>query len=125
VSVVRLAVGVCLLAVGSLAVVAVVCLALCDYRPDPPTLLNESGEPLQAHLFDERDGGLQPAPNSPAEFVDQLQLAAREGCANFHVLELRRPSGEQVLVRHDFRQQPFCEFDVWAYRGGDELVTDR
>jgi hypothetical protein len=125
VSVVRFAVGVCLLAVGSLAVVAVVCLALCDFRPAPPTLLNESGERLEAHLFRVRDGVLEPAPISPKEFVDQLQLAAREGCANYDVLELRRPGGEQVLVRHDFRHRPFCESDVWAYRGGGELVIDR
>lgn len=118
VSVVRFAVGMCLLALTCLA-------ATCDYRPAPPTLLNESGEPLEAHLFRVRDGVLEPAPISPEEFIDQLQLAPREGCANYDVLELRRPGGEQVLVRHDFRQQPFCESDVWAYRGGDELVIDR
>jgi hypothetical protein len=110
-------VAACLLALACVA-------ATCDYRPDPPTLLNESGEPLEAHLLDEVDGNLQPAPNSPEDFSNQLQLAAREGCANFDVLELRRPSDEEVLIRHDFREQPLCENEVWVYRGGGELVTD-
>jgi hypothetical protein len=48
-----------------------------------------------------------------------------EGCANYDVLELRRPGEEEVLVRHDFREQPFCENEVWVYRGGDELVAGR
>jgi hypothetical protein len=113
----RSAVAACLLALACLA-------ATCDYRPAAPTLLNES-EPLEAHLFRVRDGVPEPAPISPEEFVDQLQLAAREGCANYHVLELRRPGSQQVLVRHGFRQQPFCESEVWAYRGGTELVIDR
>jgi hypothetical protein len=99
--------------------------AVCDYRPGPPTLVNESGEPLEVHLFRVRDGMLEPAPISPKGFIDQLQLAARDGCANYDVLELRRPGDEQVLVRHDFLQQPFCENDVWAYRGGDQFTTDR
>jgi hypothetical protein len=117
-TVARSAVAACLLALSCLA-------ATCDYRPDPPTLRNESGEPLEAHLLDEIDASLEPAPNSPVEFTEQLQLAAREGCANFHVLELRRPGEEEVLVRHDFREQPFCENEVWVYRGGDELVAGR
>jgi hypothetical protein len=83
--------------------------ATCDYRPDLPTLRNESGEPLEAHLFRDRGGRLEPTPISPEALIDQLQLAARDGCANYHVLELRRPGDPEVLVRHDFRQQPFCE----------------
>jgi hypothetical protein len=115
---VRSAVAACLLALTCLA-------ATCDYRPAPPTLLNESGGPLEAHLFRQRDGEIEPTPISPVEFTgSQLQLAAREGCANYDVLELRRPGEEEVLVRHDFREQPFCENEVWVYRGGGELVTE-
>jgi hypothetical protein len=62
-----------------------------------------SGGPLEAHLLFEREGSYEPAPNRPVVFTDQLQLAARGGCANFRVLERRRPGGQEVLVRHDFR----------------------
>jgi hypothetical protein len=38
------------------------------------------------------------------EAGDSWARIGRDGCANFHVLELRRPGGQRVLVRHDFRQ---------------------
>jgi hypothetical protein len=103
---------------------ALACLAvLCDYRADAPVLINETGDRLEADLWRAREGTMVHSPTSPEEFTDQLGFfAAPGGCANLDVLELRRAGEDEVLLSHDLREQPICEFDVWAYRGGDELV---